>query len=118
MNPGNDEARPLFGEIATDLFGISGDEIRSCLDEQQASGLKTGELLVRRGLMTRRQVFQVLGRQAEWQASAPGRTALPYPATFSLCLPAYNEQDNIEDASRRLLDPPPLRRGLRDHRGQ
>jgi glycosyltransferase involved in cell wall biosynthesis len=53
------------------------------------------------GFLSREQVNEVQRAEARWVAQALhadiGPQGFPYPAFFSLCMPAFNEQDNIED---------------------
>jgi glycosyltransferase involved in cell wall biosynthesis len=59
-----------------------------------------GEILCSRGLLTPEQIIEVLRRQAQWVARTMQAEmqpqGFPYRARLSLCLPAYNEQANIE----------------------
>jgi glycosyltransferase involved in cell wall biosynthesis len=97
MNCSREPRRTPFGRFARVVAGLEDDVVRACVQEQKRSGRKLGELLVARGLLTRAQVAEVLALQArERAAQAPG-LRLPHPAFLSLCLPAYNEQGNIED---------------------
>jgi glycosyltransferase involved in cell wall biosynthesis len=95
---------PLFGQVATQLSGVRGEEVEACVAEQRRAGGRLGEILFRRGLCTRDRVAQVLQVQARQtvaavQARQP-RSPFPYPAFLSLCMPAYNEAANIEDTLR------------------
>ncbi|HVX63394.1 MAG TPA: glycosyltransferase family 2 protein [Pirellulales bacterium] len=95
---------PKFGQFAQQAGWVRAAEVESCLAEQRDRGGLLGERLVGCGLLNSDQVTEILGRQAEWVARswqaelAPLR--FPYPACLSLCLPAYNEQDNIVSTLR------------------
>lgn len=60
--------------------------------------------MLERGLLTREQIIEVLRMQARWTANALrtdiAPVTLPHPTFLSLCLPAYNERENIGE----LLD--------------
>jgi hypothetical protein len=93
--------RPPFGQFARQVVGLRTDQLADCLQEQIRRGGRLGEILRARGMISRPQIAQVLQLQAAWVVHtlrpdlAPA--AFPFPAFFSLCIPAYNEQDNIED---------------------
>jgi hypothetical protein len=93
--------RPPFGQFARRVAGIRTEQLEECLQEQARRGGRLGEIMRSRGLLSRGQVVQVLRLQAAWVVGAMqaelAPAAFPYPAFLSLCLPAYNEQDNIED---------------------
>jgi len=96
--------RPRFGQTVRQLVSIRSAELKDCLTEQRHSGGRLGEILCKHGLLQRDQIFTVLSKQAEWLANSlradmPSAT-LPLPARLSLCLPAYNEEANIEDTVR------------------
>lgn len=90
---------PRLGQFALQTGLVSAADLSACLAEQRAGGGLLGERLVARGLLSREQVAELLGRQAEWVActwkAALAPIRFPYPAFLSLCLPAYNEQENI-----------------------
>jgi glycosyl transferase family 2 len=93
--------RPLFGQFARHVLGLPSNELRECLTYQDSVGGKLGEILLSRGCFNREQIFDILRTQARWVATAfrhesPG-LKLPYPGFLSLCMPAYNENSNIED---------------------
>jgi hypothetical protein len=93
--------RPRFGELAVELGHVDQEALADVLAQQRQHGGRLGEILVRRGLLSPEQVTDVLRAQAEWIAAAlagqlKGKR-FPYPATLSVCLPAYNEQANIRD---------------------
>lgn len=96
--------RPLFAQIARQMVPIASTEVEDCLSYQQQVGGRLGEILCERGLLTPEHILRILERQAEWMSTSArgdmGSTSLPYPATLSLCLPAYNEEGNIEDTVR------------------
>lgn len=93
--------RPLFGEIAQELLGLTQERLDASLEQQRAEGGRLGEILRRRNWMTREQSAEVLRTQARCVALALQtelrQNCFPYPAFYSLCLPAFNECDNIED---------------------
>src|SRR5262245_1712284 len=92
--------RPSFGALALEVAGLGRADLEACLEHQRRHGGRLGEVLLARKLLTREQVSEVLRRQARWVAdSLAGHSpaSFPYPASLSVCLPAYNEQDNIED---------------------
>ena len=93
--------RPLFGHFARHILGLPRQELRDCWTYQEEVGGNLGEILLRRGTLSREQVFDLLKSQARWVATAfrhesPG-LQLPYPGFLSLCMPAYNENSNIAD---------------------
>jgi hypothetical protein len=96
--------RPRFAQTARQFVPIKSVELEDCLTQQRRFGGRLGDILCEHGLLQREQVFQVLAKQAEWLANslrADLETAtLPYPASLSLCLPAYNEEENIDDTVR------------------
>jgi hypothetical protein len=96
--------RPLFAQVARQLTPIRSSELEDCLTEQANFGGRTGELLCKYGLLRRDQIPAILECQAEWVANSQradfSEGTLPYPAFLSLCLPAYNEEENIEDTIR------------------
>ena len=91
--------RPLFGQFIRQLSPVSSEQIEQALAEQRESGGRLGAILTRRGLVTHEQCREALTNQAAWVARATkadmpaGR--LPYPAFLSLCMPAFNEAENI-----------------------
>lgn len=96
--------RPLFAQVARQLTPIRSAVLENCLMEQAAAGGRMGELLCKYGVLRREQIPSILEFQAEWvartqRADMPNAT-LPFPAFLSLCLPAFNEQENIEDTVR------------------
>lgn len=90
---------PKFGQFAQQAGWVRATDVEGCLAEQHSRGGLLGDRFVAGGLLSPEQVAEILGRQAEWVARswqaelAPMR--FPYPAFLSLCLPAYNEQQNI-----------------------
>jgi hypothetical protein len=91
---------PLFGEVARELAGFGPEALAECLDDQRRRGGRLGEALHHRGLLTRAQIGEVLREQARRAAGAFGAEAgvrFPDPAFLSLCMPAYNERENIVD---------------------
>src|SRR5207245_859840 len=93
--------RPLFGQFARRLLGLPSEELGACLTEQIEAGGRLGEIFLKRGVLSREQIVEVMKFQARWVAAisqAENRqTSFPYPAFLSLCFPAYNENSNIED---------------------
>lgn len=93
--------RPRFGALARQVADISSRELEDALTEQNRRGGRIGEILKRRGLLTSDQVLAVIARQADWVATAGNAHDAADGAvldTFlSVCMPAYNEGDVIED---------------------
>jgi 1,2-diacylglycerol 3-alpha-glucosyltransferase len=93
--------RPLFGHVARYLFGLSSEDLAGCLKQQRQRGGRLGEILRQRNLLGHGQVAKILKVQARWTARAHrgdlDSQHFPYPCSFSLCLPAYNEESNIGD---------------------
>jgi glycosyltransferase involved in cell wall biosynthesis len=93
--------QPRFGALAMQLAGVTQAQLDAALEQQRQSGGRLGEILSRQGLLGRHQVQQILAEQARWTAhsleEAFGKTLFPRPTFLSLCMPAYNEQDVIED---------------------
>jgi Glycosyl transferase family 2 len=93
-------SHPRFGQLATQLYGVKSEAIERGLERQRAEGGRLGEILRKQGLLDREQLKGILRTQATWVAREINKGAppiLPFKESFSLCLPAYNEQDNIED---------------------
>jgi len=90
-----------MGQFVRLLTGITCDELKPCVDEGIRTSRRLGEVLRSRGLVSREQLSEVFRHGAQWVAQAAyGEFApegLPYPAFFSLCMPAYNEAENIVD---------------------
>jgi len=93
--------RPLFGQCARRIASIRTEELEAALTEQQQCGGRLGDLLFDFGLLTRKQILETLRLQAQLVAIAAqadiGEKGLPYPCKLSVCMPAYNEEDNIRD---------------------
>jgi hypothetical protein len=92
--------QPRFGQLAVQLAGVSQAKVDACLEQQRQSGGRLGEILVRQELLTRSQVQTILAAQARWTVEALEGVygpLFPRPTFLSLCMPAYNEQDVIED---------------------
>jgi hypothetical protein len=95
--------QPLFGQLVRQVVKIRSEQLEACLREQYQAGgkLALGQILLSKGLITREQIAQVLQLQARWVATAMQADmepdTFPAPTFFSLCLPAYNEEANIED---------------------
>jgi hypothetical protein len=91
---------PRFGQLASQLYGLKPAAIERGLERQRAEGGRLGEILRKQGLLDREQLKGILRTQANWVAREMNKGAppiFPFKEPFSLCLPAYNEQDNIED---------------------
>lgn len=92
--------RPPFGQFVRQVAPITCSELAEALEHQRQHGGRVGEILRDRGLLNDRQIAEVLMLQARWVAAnmqaemAPSE--LPYPTFLSLCMPAYNEEENIE----------------------
>ncbi len=93
--------RPSFGQFARQVAGLRSEQLQSCLEHQRQTGGRLGEIFLSRGLLGREQIKQVLKRQARWVAKTLRADMAPdgFPCrTFlSLCMPAYNERDNLGD---------------------
>lgn len=93
--------RPYFGHFARQQFGMPAKDLGASLAQQAQTGGRLGEIFRNRGLIDRSQVLQVLRAQARWVTDALQADVMPrrfpYPGLLSLCLPAYNEESNIED---------------------
>jgi hypothetical protein len=96
-----DLQRPVLGRLAREMFGVTDAQLAECLAEQGSNGGRLGEILRNRKLITGEQIALILKIQARAVAKAMSVAGAepPFPRrTFlSLCLPAYNEQANIED---------------------
>jgi len=91
---------PRFGELASRLYGVTSAAIERGLERQRADGGRLGAILRKQGLLDREQVKGILRAQANWVAREINKNTspvFPFKESFSLCLPAYNEEDNIED---------------------
>jgi hypothetical protein len=94
------DAYPRFGHLASQLYGVESAAIERGLARQRTEGGRLGEILKKQGLVDREQIKGILRAQANWVAREINKQAapiFPFKESFSLCLPAYNEQDNIED---------------------
>jgi hypothetical protein len=93
--------RPPFGQVARQLLRLPGEALQSCLQQQRESGGRLGEILRGRGLLTDADVREVLKIQARWVYQAAlgdvADGAAFARSSFSLVLPAYNEEANIKD---------------------
>lgn len=92
--------RPRFGHFVRQVAPVTIAQIDDCLAQQREQGGRLGEMLCARGLLTPQQVLDILKLQARWvarslRAELP-ESGFPYPASLSLCMPAYNEAANIE----------------------
>ena len=92
---------PRFGHLAHVHFGVDREEIDACLQEQRETGCRIGEALRARGLLDREQTRFILQTQARWTVAAAQAVGspceFPLATSLSLCMPAFNEADNIED---------------------
>ena len=93
--------RPLFGQFLRQLVGLRSEQLEAALEQQRRCGGRLGAILLEQGLISRDHIMKVLRGQARWLAIAL-RGDLPqenFPCRrfLSLCMPAYNEQVNIED---------------------
>lgn len=90
---------PRFGELARQMAAVRAADIEQCLAEQRSNGGLLGERLIARGLLTAADADEIVARQAQWVARSLrvelDGSGFPRPETLSLCLPAFNEQDNI-----------------------
>lgn len=93
--------RPSFGQFARQLVTIPTDKMEEQLRDQSERGGRLGEIMKERGFITREQIHDILSQQAAWVAKARESDlkphGFPYQSSFSLCMPAYNEELNIED---------------------
>ena len=93
--------RPPFGQCVRQLANFTSRELESCLDEARRQGERLGEILQRRNLVSRDDIAETLRLQAAWMANAARADApsggFPLPGKLSLCLPAFNEAENIDD---------------------
>lgn len=92
--------RPLFGQFLRQVAGLRSAQIEGALAKQRQSGGRVGAILERQKLVDHDQCVEALRRQARWVAHTVHADitphGLPYPTFLSLCMPAYNEADNIE----------------------
>jgi hypothetical protein len=93
--------RPRFGELLQQFAGVSKADVESALDHQATQGGRLGDILCERGVIGPDEIHNTLRRQARCireacQAARPG-LKWPYPMHLSVCLPAYNEAENIAD---------------------
>lgn len=92
---------PRFGEFARQYGGVSSQDLEEGLAEQSRSGNRIGRILQQAGLLTERQVYEILAIQAQWAARmrsgdiAPLKFPLSTP--LSLCMPCFNEAEVIEE---------------------
>jgi hypothetical protein len=92
--------RPPFGQFARQVAPVGLGELAACIRHQRENGGRIGDLLCRRGLLDRAQVREILRLQADWVAAgfrAEFGGGRPFPASLSVCMPAYNEADNLPD---------------------
>jgi glycosyltransferase involved in cell wall biosynthesis len=92
--------RSPFGHFVRQHAGISDQRVEECLASQRLKGGRLGEIFAEKGLLSQRQVLEILGLQARSVAAAENADAdaprFPFATFFSLCMPAYNEEANIE----------------------
>jgi hypothetical protein len=92
--------RPLFGQFVRHVAPLTSQDIESALALQREKGGRLGEILCERKLLTSKQIIEVLRLQARWIAASMqaemAPSELPYGTFLSLCMPAYNEEANIE----------------------
>jgi hypothetical protein len=95
------DGRVLFGNLAHQVMQVPKDQLEACLEHQRQWGGRLGDILCKRELLTREQILELLrlqGRHIGRSLMAdPAACDFPYPTFLSLCLPAYNEAENIED---------------------
>jgi glycosyltransferase involved in cell wall biosynthesis len=93
--------QPKFGQLAQQVAGVSAADVDSCLEEQRHFPKRLGEIMRKRGLLSQAQVREILTMQARWTVKAleaiHGRRLFPYRISLSLCMPAFNEEEVIED---------------------
>lgn len=91
--------RPLFGQCARQVAPIRTADIEAALAEQQRVGGRLGKILYDLGHLSEAQIIETLQLQAKIVATATdadvGEAGLPFPCRLSVCMPAYNEADNI-----------------------
>lgn len=93
--------RPPLGQFIRLVTALTCDQLEPCLREGIRTNRRLGEVLRSRGLVNRKELADIFRSAARWVTHttaaelAPDR--LPYSSFFSLCLPAYNEADNIVD---------------------
>lgn len=90
---------PTFGDFARQMGGVRSAEIELAAAHQREHGGRLGDILVQRGRLQSGLIREILQQQARWVARSmsaefTGRR-LPLPASLSVCLPCYNEQENI-----------------------
>ena len=92
--------RPLYGQFIRSMASVSSEDLDSCLEQQQKAGGRLGDILCERGLIDTYHRQEALREQARWVARALqgdiAPTVLPYPARLSLCMPAFNEGENLD----------------------
>jgi Glycosyl transferase family 2 len=90
--------RPFFGQVVRQFIKLHENQLATALQEQARSGGSLGAILTRSGHIVRDDITEVLRIQARWVATGlESQVQLPLLCFLSLCLPAYNEQDNIGD---------------------
>lgn len=91
--------RPAFGQFARQVACIRTSDLVGALQEQQQYGGKIGEILCRGNLLTNSQRLEALRLQSRWVATALAGDmlsgTLPYATFLSVCMPAFNEANNI-----------------------
>jgi hypothetical protein len=98
-----DLEQPLFGQLVRQIVRLRSEQLEDCLEQQRQFGgkLALGQILLNQGLVTRDQIADILRFQARWVANSLRADIepddFPFPTFVSVCLPAYNEEANIED---------------------
>jgi hypothetical protein len=82
-------------------MNVPQERVEECLEHQRHWGGRLGDILCKRELLTRTQVRELLQLQGrhigESIQAHEGSCGFPYPTFLSVCMPAYNEAENIED---------------------
>jgi len=93
--------RPPLGQFLRQMLGMPCERLEAALEQQSRKGGRLGEILLEKKLITRDHLRQALRRQARWLATAwegdMPSDYFPCRSFLSLCMPAFNEQENIED---------------------
>jgi hypothetical protein len=81
-------------------FGLPREHLEQALAEQCQKGGRLGEILCRAGAIGPEVISPALAAQARAAAAAAaaaGGPSFPVPTFLSVCLPAFNEEENIAD---------------------
>lgn len=92
--------RPHFGQFARQVAPIGMNDMAECIRIQKEQGGRLGDLLRQRGLLDSDQINECLRLQAEWVAAgmrAEFGGQVPSEQFLSVCMPAYNEAENLPD---------------------